>query len=77
MPPLTPVMPLTSQQADTTDSVASMAKKHQGSLMSAGVDQWSMLGLGQDDKTKEKDKQGHGRLRIRVNYLLSVWYSQG
>ena len=44
MPPLTPVMPSTSQQADTADSVASMAKKHQGSLMSAGVDQWSMLG---------------------------------
>ena len=28
MPPLTPVMPSTSQQADTADSVASMAKKH-------------------------------------------------
>ena len=39
MPPLTPVMPSTCQQADTADSVASMAKKHQGSLMSAGVDQ--------------------------------------
>ena len=29
--------------------------------MLAGVDQWSMLGLGQDDKTEEKDKQGHGK----------------
>ena len=38
-----------------------MAKKRQGSLTSAGVDQWSMLGLGRDDKTKEKDKQGHGK----------------
>ena len=28
MPPLTPVMPSTSQQADTTYSVASMAKRH-------------------------------------------------
>ena len=62
MPPLTPVMPSTSQQADTADSVASMAKKHQGSSMSAGVDQWSMLGLGRDDKTEEKDKQGHGKV---------------
>ena len=61
MPPLTPVMPSTSQQADTADSVASMAKKGQGSSMSAGVDQWSMLGLGQDQKTEEKDKQGHGK----------------
>ena len=50
MPPLTPMMPLTSQQADTADLVASMAKKRQGSLMSARVDQWSMLGLKQDDK---------------------------
>ena len=29
--------------------------------MSAGVDQWSMLGLGHDDKIEEKDKQGHGK----------------
>ena len=29
--------------------------------MSAGVDQWSMLGLGQDQKTEEKDKQGLGK----------------
>ena len=29
--------------------------------MSAGVDQWSMLGLGQDQKIEEKDKQGHGK----------------
>ena len=62
MPPLTPVVPSTSQQADTADSVASMAKKGQGSLMSAGVDQWSMLGLGQDQKTEEKDKQGLGKI---------------
>ena len=62
MPSLTPVMPSTSQQADTADSVASMVKKHQKSSMSAGVDQWSMLGLGRDDKTKEKDKQGHGKV---------------
>ena len=61
MPPLTLVMPSTSQQADTADSVASMAKKHQGSLMSARMDQWSMLGLGRDDKIEEKDKQGHGK----------------
>ena len=60
MPPLTPVMPSTSQQADTADSVASMAKKHQGSSMSTGVDQWSMRGLGQDQKTEEKDKQDSG-----------------
>ena len=38
MPPLTPVMPSTSQQADTVDSVVSMVKKGQGSSMSAGVD---------------------------------------
>ena len=38
-PPLTPVVPSTSQQADTTDSVASMARKHEGSSTSAGVDQ--------------------------------------
>ena len=56
MPPLTLVMPSTSQQADIADSVASMAKKHQGSSMSVGVDQWSMLGLGQEDKIEEKDK---------------------
>ena len=62
MPPLTPVIPSTSQQADTADPVASMVKKHQGSSMSAGVDQWSMLGLGRDDKTEEKDKQGHGKV---------------
>ena len=61
MPPLTPMMPSTSQQTDTADSVASMAKKHQGSSMSSGVDQWSMLGLERDDKTKEKDKQGRGK----------------
>ena len=30
--------------------------------MSAVVDQWSMLGLGQDQKTEEKDKQGHGKV---------------
>ena len=62
IPPLTPMMPSTSQQADTADSVASMVKKHQGSSMSAGVDQWSMLGLGQDQKTEEKDKQGLGKI---------------
>ena len=45
MPPLTPVIPSTSQQADTTDLVASMAKKSQGSLTSARVDQRGMLGL--------------------------------
>ena len=56
MPLLTLVVPSTSQQADTADFVASMAKKDQGSLMSAGVYQWSMLGLGQDKKTEEKDK---------------------
>ena len=66
MPPLTPVMLSTSQQADTADSVASMAKKHQGSSMSAGVDQWSMLGLGQDQKTEEKDKQGHGKIEDKA-----------
>ena len=62
MPPRIPVMPSTSQQADTADSVTSMAKKGQGSSMSAGVDQWSMLGLGQDQKTEEKDKQGLGKI---------------
>ena len=61
MPPLTLVMPSTNQQADTVDSVASMAKKRQGSLTSAGMDQWSMLGLEQNDKIEEKDKQGHGK----------------
>ena len=61
MPPLTLVVPPTSQQADTANSMASMAKKGQGSSMSAGVDQWSMLGLGQDQKIEEKDKQGHGK----------------
>ena len=45
MPPLTPVVPSTNQRADTTDLVASMVKKRQGSLTSARVDQWSMLGL--------------------------------
>ena len=65
MPPLTSVMPSTIQQADIADSVASMAKKHQGPLMSAGVDQWSMLGLGRDDKIEEKDKQGHGKVEDR------------
>ena len=62
MPPLILVVPSTSQQADTADSVASMAKKGQGSSMSAGVDQWSMLGLGQDQKIEEKDKQGLGKI---------------
>ena len=56
MPPLTPMMLSTSQQADAADSVASMAKKHQGSLMLARVDQWSLLGLGRDEKIEEKDK---------------------
>ena len=61
MPPLTLAVPSTGQQADTTDSVASMARECQGSLTSAGVDQWSLLGLGRDEKKKEKDKQGHGK----------------
>ena len=29
--------------------------------MSAGVDHWSMLKLGRDDKIEEEDKQGHGK----------------
>ena len=62
MPPLTPVVPSTSQHADRADSVASMAKKGQGSSMSARVDQWSMLGLGPDQKTEEKDKLGLGKI---------------
>ena len=41
--------------------MASMAKKRQGSSMSAKVDQWSMLGLRCDDKIEEKDKQGIGK----------------
>ena len=61
MSPLIPVVPSTSQQADTVDSVASMAQKHEGSSTSVGVDQWSMLGLGHEDKNEEKDKQGQGK----------------
>ena len=61
MPPLTPVVPSTSQQTDTANSVASMARKREGSLSSAGVDQWSMLGLGREDQNEEKDKQGQGK----------------
>ena len=61
MPPLTLVVPSTSQQANTTDSVASMTQKHEGSSTSAGVDQWSMLGLEREDKNEEKDKQGQGK----------------
>ena len=61
IPPLTPVVPSSSQQADTADSVASMAQKQEGSSISAGVDQWSMLGLGHEDKHEEKDKQGQGK----------------
>ena len=56
MPPLTPKAPSTSQQADTVDSIVSMAWKHEGPLMSDGVDQWSMLGLVRDDKIEGKDK---------------------
>ena len=29
--------------------------------MSTRVNQWSMLGLGSDDKIEEKEKQGHGK----------------
>ena len=61
MPPLTPVVPSTSQQADTVDSVASMARKREGFLKSAGVDQWSMLGLRRGDKIEEKGKQSQGK----------------
>ena len=71
MPLFTPVMPSTSQQADTADLVASMAKKRQGSSTSAGVDQWSMLGLGREDKNEEKDKQGHGKCEDKGK--LSPW----
>ena len=61
MPHLIPMVPSTSQQADTADSVASMARKREGASSSAGVDQWTMLGLGQDQKTEEKEKQGQGK----------------
>ena len=55
-----------------------MAKKHQGSLMSAGVDQWSMLGLGQEQKIEEKDKQGPGKIEDKGKVSpRHVWYSQG
>ena len=66
MPTLTPAVPSTSQQADTADSVASMARKHQGPSTSAGVDQWSMVGLERDDKIEEKDKQRHGKGEDKV-----------
>ena len=46
MPPLTPVMPSTIQQADTADSIASMAKKRQGSLTSAGGGSMEYAGTG-------------------------------
>ena len=71
MPPLTPVVPSTSQQADTADSVASMAWKQEGSSTSAGVDQWNMLGLGREDKKEEKDKQGQGKNEDKGK--LSPW----
>ena len=61
MPLLTPAVPSTSQQANTMNLVASIARKHQRPLMLVGVDQWSMLGLRRDDKIEEKDKQGHGK----------------
>ena len=38
-----------------------MARKHEGSSASAGVDQWSMLGLESEDKNEQKDKQGQGK----------------
>ena len=38
-----------------------MARKQEGSSLSAGVDQWSILGLGREDKNEEKDKQGQGK----------------
>ena len=59
MPPLTPVVPSTSQQANTVDSVAFMARKRVGSSTSARIDQWSLL--GHDDKKGEKGKQGYGK----------------
>ena len=57
-PPITPVMP----SADTTDSVASMAKNRQGPLTSAGAEPWSMLERSQRDKMEEKDKQSAGKI---------------
>ena len=59
MPSLTPVVPSTNQQADTPDSIASMAWKREGPSTSARIDQWSML--GHDDTKEEKDKKGHGK----------------
>ena len=56
MLPLTLVVPSTSQQADTTNSVDSMVRKREGCLASAGVDQWSMLGLERDGRKEEKHK---------------------
>ena len=48
-----------------------MARKRQGPLTSAGVDQWSMLGMGRDDKIEEKNKQGHGKREDKGK--LSPW----
>ena len=56
MPPLTLVVPSTNQQANTTDSIASITQKRERSSSSARVDQWSMLGPGREDKNEEKDK---------------------
>ena len=70
MPPLTLAVPSISQQADTVDSVASMARKHGGSLMSAGVDQWSLLGLRHENIKEKKDKQGHRKNENKVEMCL-------
>ena len=72
MPPVTPVVPSTSQQADIADSVTSMAQKCEGSLTSTGIDQWSWLGLGRDDIKEEKDKQGHRKGEDKGK--LSPWH---
>ena len=59
MPPLTPKVPSTNQQVDVTNLVASMVQKREGSLTSAGIDQWSLI--GRDDIKEKKDKKRHGK----------------
>ena len=59
MPPLALVVRSTSQQADTTGLVASMARKYEGASTSTRIDQWILL--GHEGTKEEKDKKGHGK----------------
>ena len=47
--------------ADTADSVASMARNHQGPSTLAGAEPWSMLERSRKDKMGGKDKQSAGK----------------